>query len=44
MVRWFEGIGRCARKLSVFIAVTGLFAISAVVPVAAQEKPGILVI
>ena len=35
----FEGIARRTRKLSTVIAVTGVFTISAVVPVAAHEKP-----
>ena len=34
-IRWFQGIAGQAQKLSTVIAVTGLFAISAVVPVAA---------
>ena len=43
-IRWLEGITKRVRKLSAVIAATGLFAISAVVPVAAQEKPNILII
>ena len=43
-IRWFKDIARQTRKLSAAIAVTGLFAISAVVPVAAQEKPNFLMI
>ena len=43
-IRWLEGITKRARKLGTVIAVTGLFAISAVVPAAAQEKPNFLMI
>ena len=43
-IRWFKGIARQARRLSAVIAVSGLFAVSAVVPATAQEKPNILVI
>ncbi len=42
--RWFKGIASQAQKLSAVIAVTGLFAVSPMVPVMAQEKPNILII
>jgi len=43
-IRWSKDIARQTRKLSTVIAVTGLLAISAVVPAIAQNKPNILVI